>query len=112
MGSADFELVRQLKEKHCYVAADVDVERRLGTETTAVERTAVLPDGRTVHLGPERFMAPEIVFSPALAGKEQPGLGELVANALAAAPIDLRKPLAKRILLSGGTTISRGFRRG
>lgn len=32
--SADFETVRQIKEKLCYVAYDIDVERRLAQETT------------------------------------------------------------------------------
>merc|ERR1712038_2172116 len=32
--SADFETVRMMKEKMCYVAYDTEVEKRLGTETT------------------------------------------------------------------------------
>ena len=32
--TADFETVRQIKEKFCYVAYDIGVERRLAQETT------------------------------------------------------------------------------
>ena len=35
--TADFETVREIKEKFCYVAHDIGVERRLAQETTVLE---------------------------------------------------------------------------
>jgi actin-related protein 2 len=43
--TADFETVRQIKEKFCYVAYDIDQERRLAQETTVLEESYTLPDG-------------------------------------------------------------------
>jgi actin-related protein 2 len=36
--TADFELVREIKEKFCFVAGDLDLERKLAKETTIHER--------------------------------------------------------------------------
>jgi hypothetical protein len=51
---------------------------QLAAETTCVQRSHALPDGRCVRLGAERFAAPEALFQPALLGVESPGLAELV----------------------------------
>lgn len=37
--SADFETIRQLKEKLCYVAYDVEQEQRLALETTVLTQS-------------------------------------------------------------------------
>ena len=51
---------------------------QLARETTCVQQSAALPDGRAIRLGAERFAAPEALFSPALLGVESPGIAELV----------------------------------
>ena len=68
--TADFETVRQIKEKFCYVAHDVNIERRLAQETTVLETTHTLPDGRVIKLGRERFEAPECLFDRHDAGTQ------------------------------------------
>ena len=51
--TADFDTVRQIKEKLCYVAIDIDAERKLALETTCLMENYTLPDGkvRTVICG-------------------------------------------------------------
>ena len=56
--TADFETVRQIKEKVCYVACDIQKERHLALETTCLVESFILPDGRQIKLGRERFEAP------------------------------------------------------
>ena len=34
--SADFETIRQMKEKLCYVGYDIDIEKKLSLETTTL----------------------------------------------------------------------------
>lgn len=46
--SADFDTVRQIKEKLCYVASDINVERKLALETTCQMEAYTLPDGKVI----------------------------------------------------------------
>lgn len=62
-----------------------------------------------MQLGPERFRAPEILFHPELAGIEAPGIHELVVDSIHAVDLDLRGGLFGTIVLSGGTTLTKGF---
>jgi actin len=76
--SADHELVREIKEKLCYVALDYETELKNTSHSgDAYNRTYELPDGETLTIGPERFQCPEAIFKPALIGKELPGLHEM-----------------------------------
>jgi len=60
------------------VAHDIGVERRLAQETTVLESTHTLPDGRVIKLGRERFEAPEALFDPSLIDVESRGMGHMV----------------------------------
>ncbi|KFD61760.1 hypothetical protein M514_03230 [Trichuris suis] len=107
--SADFETVRQLKEKLCYVAYDVEQEERLALETVFLVQPFTLPDGRVVRVGSERFEAPEVLFQPHLIDVEANGLSEMLFNVIQSADIDTRLVFYKNIVLSGGSTMFPGF---
>ena len=59
---ADWDTVRQIKEKFCYVALDINVERKLANETTCLMEQYTLPDGSVIKLGRERFEAAEVQY--------------------------------------------------
>eukprot|EP00968_Pinguiococcus_pyrenoidosus_P009267 scaffold731_cov261-Pinguiococcus_pyrenoidosus.AAC.13 len=111
--SADRETVRAIKEEHCYVALDIDAERRLAQETTVLEKEYTLPDGRIIKLGRERFEAPEALFSPHLVDVETVGGGggiaDMVFEMIQAAPYDCRPEYYKHIVLSGGSSMYPGL---
>ena len=107
--SADFDTVRQIKEQLCYVAYDYDRETRLANETTHLVTTYTLPDGRTIKVGAERFMAPEAMFKPDLIGIEGDGMAEMVFNCVQEMDIDNRMTLYSHIVLSGGSSMYRGL---
>lgn len=128
--TADFETVRQIKEKLCYMSYDLDLDKRLAEETTTLvesytvsmqpasracylrlKRTSCsqLPDGRVIKVGSERFEAPECMFQPHLVDVEQPGVGELLFNTIQAAAVDTRSELYKHIVLSGGSSMYPGL---
>uniref|UniRef100_A0A3B4ZV54 Actin-related protein 2-A-like n=1 Tax=Stegastes partitus TaxID=144197 RepID=A0A3B4ZV54_9TELE len=107
--TADFETVRMLKEKLCYVGYNIEQEQRLAIETTYLVESYTLPDGRQVNVGGERFGAPEALFQPHLINIEGAGVAELLFNTIQAADIDLRADFYKHIVLSGGSTMYPGL---
>jgi actin-related protein 2 len=109
--TADFETVRQIKEKLCYVAYDIDTERRLAADTTVLMENYTLPDGRVIKLGRERFEAPEALFQPRLANSEceKSGMADMVFEMIQAADMDCRSEYYKHIVLSGGTSMYPGL---
>jgi actin-related protein 2 len=60
--TADFELVREMKEKYCFVSCDIDSDRKLDKETTYYNSIHKLPDGRKIRISSEKYEAPEILF--------------------------------------------------
>ncbi|CAL5225629.1 g8484 [Coccomyxa viridis] len=107
--AADFETVRSIKERACYVAADYQRELQLARETTCLVQSYGLPDGRTVKVGGERMMAPEVLFRPSLMDVEAPGVAEQVFQCIQDMDMDNRLPLYQNIMLSGGTTMLPGL---
>ncbi|KAH7828452.1 actin-related protein 2 [Monocercomonoides exilis] len=107
--TADFETVGQIKEKYCYVGLDLRLEEQLASETTTLDETYELPDGRIIKIGRERFMAPECLFQPRLLDIEADGVAKQVFSCINDADVDLRKQLYSSIVLSGGTTMFPGF---
>jgi len=107
--TADFETVRQIKEKLCYVGYDLDMERVLALETTVLVEPYTLPDGRVIRVGAERYQAPELLFNPALEGLECKGLSDELYNTIQAADIDLRPQFYQHIVLSGGSSMYPGL---
>ncbi|KAK7404095.1 Actin-related protein 2 [Neonectria punicea] len=107
--TADFETVRQIKEKLCYVSYDLELDKRLSEDTTVLVEDYTLPDGRVIRVGSERFEAPECLFQPHLVDSESPGLGEFLFNTIQAADVDIRSSLFKAIVLSGGSSMYPGL---
>jgi len=105
--SAELEVVRDIKEKICYVAFNVEK-----TEKEDIEEPEVpykLPDGNVIQIAAEKFRAPEILFNPALVGQEYVGIHQTLVNSISKADLDLRRSLFSDILLSGGSTLFEGF---
>jgi len=107
--TADFETVRQIKEKLCYVGSDIALENKLALETTVLIKTYTLPDGRVIKVGQERFEAPEVLFQPSLIDLDSPGMSDMLFGAINDADIDLRAAFYKQIVLSGGSTMYPGL---
>jgi actin-related protein 2 len=60
---------------------DLELDSKLGNETTVLVEEYELPDGRVIKVGSERFEAPECMFQPHLVDVEAPGVaGKHVAR--------------------------------
>uniref|UniRef100_A0A4W3HC71 Uncharacterized protein n=1 Tax=Callorhinchus milii TaxID=7868 RepID=A0A4W3HC71_CALMI len=105
--TAEREIVKDIKEKLCYVAIDPYLEMRRRLED--VQKEYKLPDGNVIKIHSQLFRAPEILFTPASLGYEGPGVHRLAFKSILRCDIDVRKYLYSNMLLSGGSTLFQGL---
>jgi len=117
--TAETQLVKSIKETICFVSPQQFKLDERGTVSSSAESsdpaktlpttTYQLPDGQIIHLGKERFRAPEVIFRPELIGSEELGVADALVNSIKKSDIDLRSVLYEQIVLAGGSTLFPGF---
>ncbi|XP_029444314.1 actin-related protein 3B isoform X3 [Rhinatrema bivittatum] len=112
------ETAKAVKEKFCYICPDIVKEftkyeadeRKWIKQYTGINAISKRPF--VIDVGYERFLGPEIFFHPEFANPDfmQP-ISDVVDEVIQNCPIDVRRPLYKNIVLSGGSTMFRDFGR-
>lgn len=71
ISTAELEVVRDIKEKTCFVALDYEKAIKDAADSTNIDKTYELPDGKVITIGSARFRCPEYLFKPLeMNGKE------------------------------------------
>ncbi|CAG2112937.1 unnamed protein product [Medioppia subpectinata] len=102
-----------IKEQFCYVCPDIDTEfeRYYSNPNEWMKKysatNAITKQPFEVDVRFERFLGPELLFSPESATP----LSETVDNCIQNCPINVRPALYKNIVLSGGSTMFKNFGR-
>lgn len=131
--TAECDLVKKIKEDVCFVQSSSQQQQQQmqdgrdkgGSTTSSSSKNATttptnnsndmhkaiyqLPDGQTVQISQERYMAPEILFQPSLIGSEEMGVANALVDSIMKSDLDLRPTLFSQIVLAGGSTCLPGF---
>lgn len=114
--SESMEVAKRVKETYSYVCPDVVKEyAKYDTEPEKWIRQyegveAVTKKPYTADIGYERFLGPEIFFSPEILNSDfLTPLPKVVDDTIQTCPIDCRRGLYKNIVLSGGSTMFKDF---
>jgi actin-related protein len=137
--TAEREIVRDIKEKLCFVSPQAlsdgprfipeilvsgareclrgtylawlpaELRQELFRFLVQTARPYELPDGQVISVNSERFRCPEPLFQPSFLGMELPGIHETTYNSIMKCDGDLRKDLYGNVVLSGGSTMFPGI---
>ena len=108
--TAELEIVKDIKEKLCFVAQSYDDERAAAESSSELDQAYTLPDRSQITVkGTVRMQVPELIFKPDLNGKSCASIQQLSWNSVSASDVDVRRDLLKNVIMSGGTTMYEGI---
>lgn len=103
------EIIRDIKEKMCYMALDFQGEIHKADIHEEEATTFPLPDGSTISIGNQRYFAPELFFRPSSFGISGDSLTQIIHSVLTKIDEDILPFVTSNVLLSGGSSMFPNF---
>merc|ERR1719163_901580 len=108
--ASELEIVKDMKEKLCFVAQDYDSENEQAKKSSEHDQNYTMPDKSVVTVPASvRMGCPELLFNPAKYGSSEKSMPALAWASITASDIDVRKELCKNVIMSGGSTMYEGI---
>ncbi|XP_078280140.1 uncharacterized protein LOC144607286 [Rhinoraja longicauda] len=107
---AGLDIIRNIKEKFCYVALDYEAElQNFKNNPDAIKEEYELPDGQNMIITNQKFSCPEVMFKPFLIGKDIQNLPSLAHSVIEHCKEETCDEMYANIVLAGGNTMFRNM---
>ncbi|CAD8043588.1 unnamed protein product [Paramecium primaurelia] len=105
----NLEILDYIKEQYCYLTQETQQELQNQLQDPFKPIVYELPDGSHLQFGIQILQSPQIIYNPNIYFNTSLGYHQLALNSIEQIESDLKIPLLRNTMISGGNSFIRGF---